>query len=197
MKPSRRLLVRTIGTLYALMVLHTAASRAFVEERDDGSFVPRRTSVEQLAALRDFDEIHVEADFSVEVVQQADYSVEIIGAVENRGDVLARVEGDSLWLYGYGSPDGVRVRIGLPELQDLSTDFSPLLSVSGFRGDALGIRVGTRPGRIQRLELRDLDIEDLQIRVLDNTSSVDVQLDQATFANGLDIRGSARVTIAE
>lgn len=197
MKQSKRLLIGTILGLYGVMMIHTALSRVFVDETQDGPVELRRTSAEQLATLRDFDEVDAQGDFSLELVQQANYSVEVIRAADAPGELVARVTSGVLQLRGYGNPASVRVRIGTPQLEDLETDFAPLLSISGFTSDSLDIQVGTRSGTDQRVELRNNDIEDLRLRIFDMTNSVEVQIDRRSFGDGIDIAGSARVTILE
>lgn len=197
MKKSKRLLLRTVAALYCMTGLYVGASRAFMEPVDSDPAAPRRTAIEQLASLRDFTRIDMESDFSVEVTQRADYSIELIGAADDRGDLMARVEAGVLQLRGYGHADGVLVRIGMPQLQQLTADFAPLISVSGFSGDALSIRTSTRPARSERIEMRDNDIENLELRIVTTRSDLQVQLDQASVAHGVAIIGGATLTIVE
>jgi hypothetical protein len=190
MKNSKRLLVGTVGALYALMALYVGANRLWALDDAREPFAPQRTSAAELAALRDFDEIEIESDFSVEVVQQAEYSIEAFGMAADNGDLLARVENGVLLVRGYGNPDGARLRITMPELVKFDTGFSQEVSISGFSGEALEIQVSTG----QTVELLDNDIEALQIRTFDVP---EVRLDRASFANGLRYSGRARLSIID
>ena len=78
MKQSKRLLVGTMVVLYAALALQTGISRALLDEAARDPRLPQRITAEQLATLRDFEQIRVEGDFSVEVIQQADYAIELL-----------------------------------------------------------------------------------------------------------------------
>lgn len=54
-----------------------------------------------------------------------------------------------------------------------------------------------RSGLAQRVDLRDNDIEDLQLRIFSDVATVAVQLDSASIANGVKIFGSATVTVTD
>jgi hypothetical protein len=183
--------------LYAALALQTGISRALLDEAARDPRLPQRITAEQLATLRDFEQIRVEGDFSVEVIQQADYAIELFSTEDARGDLFARVEAGALLLRGYGHPESARVRIGMPQLTAFSSNFSPLLAITGFSGDMLHIRMETRPGRLQRIELHDNDVTDLQLRIPENSAAVAVQVDRTSFTNGVAILGSARVIISE
>lgn len=47
------------------------------------------------------------------------------------------------------------------------------------------------------MDLRDNDIEDLQLRIFSDVATVAVQLDSASIANGVKIFGSATVTVTD
>lgn len=196
MKQSKRLLLGTAAALYGLMVLYTGASRAFMTRVDDPR-APLRTPPEQLATLRDFNAIDVESDVSLELVQQSDYSIDLIGFAPDRGDLLASVEQGTLLVRGYGNAEGVRVRIGMPQLQRFTAGFAPLLSITGFRGDALSISVQTRPARDQKIELKQNAVTDLELRIPTNSATVAVEVDRASVANGIDIIGAARLILSD
>jgi hypothetical protein len=143
MKTSRRLLLGTFLALLAVPVILVAFSR--ISGRGSLSELPALESVtrEQLAALRDFDEIEVRGDFALEVVSAPDYAVEYTPVPQQRGFFRASVNEGILTIESYGNRTELAVgtvRIALPALRRIDAESLAGLTVRDFASDSLEIR---------------------------------------------------------
>lgn len=143
MKTSRRLLLGTFLALLAVPVVLVAYSRI-----DGGSLreipPPERTSPAELAALRDFTVIDIRSDVAVEIVSAPGYSIDYTPPPsDRRGNFIASVENGTLTIRGYGNrgESGVgSVRIGMPDLDRLDSEFLVSLVIRNFDSDTMALR---------------------------------------------------------
>jgi len=193
MKTSRRLLLGTFVTLLAAPVVLVAYSRIV-----NGTVTPEapvRTSPAELAALRDFTQIDIRSDTSVEIVNGTDYAISYSPLIENRGFFTARVADGTLFIEGYGNrlDDGTgsrasAVRITLPELERIDAESVTALTVRNFDSDALSIRVGTIFGGPIALENNRLGNLQLQLGPVQNVVMRGNSIGTSTISHfGLDI----------
>jgi hypothetical protein len=189
MKRSTRLIRNTILALGGLIVVYTLASRLFVvhgparEEK-------RGTSTTELAKLRDFNSVQVSGDVSVEIVQQTDYSVDVSPAASQKL-VTAIVRDNTLEVRGYGNAHASRVRVGMPALAHLEAEGNPVLSVSGFSGGSVEMRLG----EVSQVSLRNNAVDKWQVYASDD---VELQFDRASIGAGkVELSGSATLAVVE
>ena len=188
MKRSRLLIRNTLLALSGMVVLYVGINRIYAVAEPDP--VQQRTSAAELAALRDFDSIEVSGDFSVEIVQQAGYSVEFVQPDSSQGDFVATRRDATLVLYGGRNPAVGRVRVAMPALKQVGAHRIPALSVSGFNGDSLSLRMESVP----LVVLRNNGIRQWHIVA----SKGELQIDRATFGAGkVDLAGRSTLTVID
>ncbi|MEY4641307.1 MAG: hypothetical protein RLZZ227_1301 [Pseudomonadota bacterium] len=143
MKRSRRFLLGTFLALLVAPVLLVAYARISGEGSLRELPAPERMTPEELAALRDFDQIEVRGDFVLEVVSAADYAVEYATLPQQRSFFRARVDDRTLTIESFGNrmETGVGVvRVALPELSRIDAQSLAGLTVRNFANDSLDIR---------------------------------------------------------
>jgi len=163
MKKSRRLLAVTFLCIYCAIFLFVGVNRA----TEHMGYFPEhemvRTSDADLAALRDFSRIESHGDFNLEVVQGPVFSVTYDPPSGEPANFEAEVANGLLIMKGWGNRreqgNGV-VRIEMPDLQAVHSDFHPQLSISGFDGEALTLNLSMhRSVRLTRNHFGRLDIK--------------------------------------
>ena len=171
------------------MVLYVGANRLYAfSESAQG---PRRTTAAELATLRDFDAIEVKGDFAVDIVQEASYSVAFTSPAANRGEFIASVRGDTLVLHGFQHAPANRVRVGMPALRQLDAGEVPALTVSGFSGASVSLRVDRTP----QLVLRNNAVRQWHIFA---SEIGELQVDKTSVSAGkVELAGRATLTVIE
>ena len=140
MKKSRRLIRTTLLALGAAVVFYVAASRWHANNAEPIRNSPPTPA--ELAALRDFNSLVVSGNLMVEIVQQDGYSVDFIhGGGARTGSFTATIRAKALVVNGYRNSAGDRVRIGMPTLSHVITDGVPALSISGFSGESVSLKL--------------------------------------------------------
>lgn len=138
MKRSRRNITATLLSLYAAIFIFIGVNRATEDIVTFPGETVAQTSPEELAALTGFTQVNARGDFILEVVSAENYSVTYAPPEGDQGNLEARVENGVLLLTGSNNQrNNNRVRIGMPNLEDLTAMFNPEVSVSGFNQDAL------------------------------------------------------------
>lgn len=190
MKKSRRLIRNTILALNGMMVLYVGASRLYAF--DESTQTPQRTSAAELAMLRDFTAIEVSGDFGVDVVQEPNYSVGFTPPDARQGDFVASVRGNTLVLEGFRNAPATRARVGMPVLTQLvAGEEVPALTVSGFNGASLSLRLTGTP----QVVLRNNGVRQWHIAASEMT---ELQIDKASIATGkVDLEGHATLTVID
>ena len=142
MKKNNKYLAATAIGVCAVIALFTMASRfdmtASIQD------VPARTSPADLAQLANFTRINVDGDFDLEVSQLQDYSIEFQPLSETQGELVARVEDDTLIVTGYANRSETAaavVRIGVPVLDTLEVSSLPEITVSNFNAPLMNIQL--------------------------------------------------------
>lgn len=191
MKKSRRLIRNTLLVLGAAVVLYVAASRWHAVDNAQPVQNSPPTPAE-LAALRDFNSLVVTGNLMVEIVRQDGYSVEFIhGGGARTGSFTATIRAKALVVNGYRNSAGDRVRIGMPALSHVITDAVPVLSISGFSGNSISLRLD---GPI------DVDVHDnavTQWQVF-TSGGVVLKFDRASIGAGkIDLTGRASLTVID
>jgi hypothetical protein len=151
MKTSKRLLLGTFLALLAAPVALVAYSRITGGVRELPA--PERTAPAELAALRDFTAVQINSDVQLELVGATTWSIEYTPIRPNRGNFTARVENGTLFIEGFGNrlggpgEESASVRIGMPALERLESDFLVSAAIRNFDVDALYVRINIA-GRI-------------------------------------------------
>jgi hypothetical protein len=188
MKRSRRLIRNTIIGINVLSVLYVGATRLYA---DEGEPVVRHMAPESLAALRDFTGVHINADVSVEIVQQAGFSVDFTPTDADSGLFVARVYNGSLDVFATNSPEGSHLRIGMPELRDLIATQATTMTVTGFSGDTFALRTDRTP----QVELRNNHFEEWRIS---SGITAEVKFDQASLRGStLKVVGPSVISVLD
>ena len=190
MKKSRRLIRNTILALNGIVVLYVGANRLYGSEESTQPL--QRTSAAELAMLRDFTAIEVSGDFSVDVVQDAAYSIGITPPEAGKGQLIARMRGDTLVLRGFFNAPATRVRVGMPGLAGvLAHEGVPGLTVSGFTGDSVSLHLAGKP----KVVLRNNGVRQWHIFASD---SGELQIDKTSIGAGkVDLKGHATLTVID
>ena len=142
MKKSRKMLLGTLLTAYAVIFVFVGVNRA-TENRD---YLPAdervRTTQAELDSYTGYNRIVANGDYDLEVIRGDTWSVTYTPVDENRGALSATQTGQTLFLEGFGNrSDAGRgsVRVTLPALESLSADFHTLVTVDGFDQETLSI----------------------------------------------------------
>jgi hypothetical protein len=186
MKRSERLIRNTILVLAGFVVLHVGVSRLYA----DSSFAraAQRTSAADLAKLRDFDSIEVSGNVSVDIVQGADYSVVL---TPGSSDVVATVRGRTLALRGSSNAPGNGVRVALPALARMNVEGVPSLSISGFTGSSVSLRLAETP----HVTLRNNGVRLWHIVA---SEAAELRVDNASMSAGkVDLSGRVTLTVID
>jgi hypothetical protein len=159
MKKSRKYLTATaIGLLVTIALM--LASRFYITESIP--YVPARTSAADLAQLANFTRITVSGDFSLEVTQRQDYTIDYTPLNERQGELVARVDDNTLIISGFGNRtdnNAATLRIGVPVLDTLEVNDLPEIIVSNFNAPLLNIRlIAFRSFTLQNSVLGNLDL---------------------------------------
>jgi hypothetical protein len=187
MKRNERLIWSTLVGLAGLMVLYVAASRLYAGNRP----AAQSMSAAELATLRDFSIIQVDGDFSVNIVRGASYSVDFTSPDVAQGAFSATVRDKKLVLYGSRNAPGSRVRVVSPELTKLTADNAFEISISGFGGAHVTMKLD----RIPRMTLRNNSIRYWHI---DAGHLHDLKIDRASFSAGkVGLTGHATLTLID
>jgi hypothetical protein len=189
MKGSDRLIRNTILVLAGVVVLHVGVSRLYADSKS--AHVAQRTSAADLAKLRDFSAIEVRGNFSVDVVQEADYSVVLKPPDASHGDIVATVHDKTLVLSGFNSTPANGVRVALPTLTQMSVHGVAALSLSGFSGDGLSLRLAETP----QVTLQNNGIRRWHIFASEVT---ELRVDKASMSAGkVDLAGRVTLTVID
>ena len=189
MKRSERLIRSTIVGLAGLTVLYVGANRLYA--LGDPVQAAKRTSAADLAALRDFSAIEANGDFTLEIVRGADYSVDFMPSHATKGDFVATMRGNTLVLRGFRNAPGSRVQLALPVLTQLDAEAIPAVSLSGFTGASLSLRLDSVP----EVTLRDNAIREWHVVA---SGVGELKVDQASIRAGkVDLAGRATLTVID
>lgn len=189
MRRSERLIRNTVLALFGATVLHVAFNRLYAI--NNPAHGAQRTPAAELAQLRDFSRIELNGDFSVEIVQDADYSVEFMAQDANRGGFSAVVHDDTLVLRGFGNPPTNQVRVEMPALTHVDSSSVAALTVSGFKGESLSMRLNETP----RVILRNNTIRHLRIV---SSERSELKADRASLQSSqVDLAGRATLTVID
>ena len=190
MKKSRRLIRNTILALNGIVVLYVGVNRLYGSE--EFTRPAQRTSASELAMLRDFTDIEVSGDFSVDVVQEASYSVGFTPSSADHGQLVANVRGNTLVLQGFRNAPATRVRVGMPALTQLvAGEDVPALTVSGFDGASLSLRLSGRPQVVLRNNA-------VRRWIIFAAQYGELQFDRASLSAGkVDLTGRATVAVID
>ena len=188
MKKSRRLIRNTILTLGGVMVLYVGVNRLYAVDESAKPF--QGTSAAELALLRDFSVIEASGDLSVEVVQQADYSVTYTPAGEPQRLVAIKRD-NTLVLHAVSRLPPTHVKVGMPSLAMLVAHETPALTISGFDGATLSLRLTGKP----QVKLQNNSVRLWRVFASDSSELI---FDKASLDAGkLDLAGRATVTVVE
>lgn len=130
-----------IGVIAAIALI-AALSRTY--ETEQLAEMPARTSPEELAQLANYTRINVRGDFALELTQVQDYSIDYTPLSEDRGELQASVEDDTLIITGFGNrtdTDAAVVRIGVPVLDTLEVEALPEITISNFTAPLMNVRL--------------------------------------------------------
>lgn len=189
MQKSKRLIRNTILALNGIVVLYVGINRLYAI----GEPIPsaQRTSAAEMAMLRDFSAIEVNGDFGVDIVQDADYSVGFTTPNASQGNLAATVRGHTLILSGFDNASTSRVRVALPALMQLQASGVASLSVSGFEGESVSLRLD---GASQVI-LRNNGIRHWHIVVAD---AGELKVDRVSISSGqFDLAGQITLRVIE
>ncbi|MFL6605033.1 MAG: GIN domain-containing protein [Steroidobacteraceae bacterium] len=189
MKRSERLIRNTILVLAGLVVLHVGVSRLYADS--NAGHAVQRTSEADLAKLRDFSAIEVNGNLSVDVVQGAGYSVALQPADASQGDIVATVHDRTLILRGFNNTPASGVRVALPTLTQIDVHGAPALSLSGFCGGGLSLRLAETP----QVTLRNNCIRQWHIVA---SEAAELRIDKASMSAGkVDVAGHIKLTVID
>lgn len=162
MKRSRRYIAATLVATYASIFVFMGVNRAtegMVTFSDD---IRARTSPEELANLRDFNEIDSRGDFILEVVQSPEYSITYTPPPDDFGNFEARVVGGTLILEGFDNrrrDSSGSVRVGMPVLDSMDATLNPEVHISGYEQDEMALEFTS----IVSVFLQEITVDRLEI----------------------------------
>lgn len=209
MNQGKRYILYTVLALCGATTLAMAATRVYVATVDDNT--PRwlrnvislglavemnpgpptlltATAPDKMATLRDFNQVIVDGDFTVEIVSAAEYKVSLTSASTQPWSISAALQkyGPLTLTAGAGS-EGAVLRIETPALTSIDARNLRQLTIHGWQIPALALRMKNLGGvRIEESSGKSW--------TLSAETPTTLQLDRATFAGDISFKSSGRIS---